>query len=115
MFRAGGDQPAGERSKNRPRAQQYMESAPPDRRGGMGEVYEGVETNTGDPVASIPALAAYADPKVKELFLSEARNFVRLSKAHPALVQYRVCAEEPQLRESSSSWSSSTANPCRTR
>ncbi|HEX3485403.1 MAG TPA: serine/threonine-protein kinase [Micropepsaceae bacterium] len=68
--------------------------------GGMGEVYEGIETNTGDRVAIkflLPRLTA--DPKVKELFLSEARNFVRLSKAHPALVQYRVCAEEPQLRE----------------
>ena len=68
--------------------------------GGMGEVYEGIESNTGEPVAIkflLPRLTA--DPKVKELFLSEARNFVRLSKAHPALVQYRVCAEEPQLRE----------------
>lgn len=68
--------------------------------GGMGEVYEGIETNTGEPVAIkflLPRLTA--EPKVKELFLSEARNFVRLSKAHPALVQYRVCAEEPQLRE----------------
>src|SRR5207248_5979982 len=68
--------------------------------GGMGEVYEGVESNTGEPVAIkflLPRLVA--DSTIKELFLSEARNFVRLSKAHPALVQYRVCAEDPQLGE----------------
>lgn len=68
--------------------------------GGMGEVYEGVETNTGEPVAIKFLLPRFvADSTIKELFLSEARNFVRLSKAHPALVQYRVCAEDPQIGE----------------
>ncbi|HXJ00395.1 MAG TPA: serine/threonine-protein kinase [Micropepsaceae bacterium] len=69
-------------------------------RGGMGEVYEGIETNTGEPVAIkflLPRLTA--DPQIKELFLSEARNFVRVSKTHSALVQYRVCAEDPVLGE----------------
>jgi len=68
--------------------------------GGMGEVYEGVETNTGEPVAIKFLLPRFlADSTIKELFLSEARNFVRLSKSHPALVQYRVCAEDPQIGE----------------
>jgi eukaryotic-like serine/threonine-protein kinase len=68
--------------------------------GGMGEVYEGVETNTGEPVAIKFLLPRFvADSTIKELFLSEARNFVRLSKAHPALVQYRVCAEDPRIGE----------------
>jgi predicted Ser/Thr protein kinase len=69
-------------------------------RGGMGEVYEGIETNTGEPVAIkflLPRLTA--DPQIKELFLSEASNFVRVSKTHSALVQYRVCAEDPMLGE----------------
>ena len=68
--------------------------------GGMGEVYEGVETNTGEPVAIkflLPRLTA--DREIRELFLSEARNFVRISKMHSALVQYRVCAEDPTLGE----------------
>ena len=43
-------------------------------RGGMGEVYEGTEINTGERVAIkiiLPHLAA--DPKMQQLFLREAR------------------------------------------
>ena len=41
----------------------------------------------------LPALAA--DPNVMAMFRKEARTLTRLS--HPALVQYRVLAQEPQL------------------
>jgi serine/threonine-protein kinase len=65
-------------------------------RGGMGEVYEGVNVNTDERVAIkviLPALAA--DPNVQALFRKEARTLTRLH--HPALVQYRVLAQEPGL------------------
>ncbi|HTI67504.1 MAG TPA: protein kinase [Caulobacteraceae bacterium] len=65
-------------------------------RGGMGEVYEGVNVNTDERVAikvMLPHLAA--DPKVQALFRKEARILTEL--AHPALVRYRVLAHEPQL------------------
>ena len=65
-------------------------------RGGMGEVFEGVNVNTDERVAikvMLPALAA--DPNVQAMFRKEARTLTRLS--HPALVQYRVLAQEPQL------------------
>lgn len=65
-------------------------------RGGMGEVYEGVNVNTDERVAIkviLPHLAA--DPSVVSMFRKEARTLTRLS--HPALVQYRVLAQEPTL------------------
>jgi serine/threonine-protein kinase len=65
-------------------------------RGGMGEVFEGINVTSDERVAikvMLPALAA--DPNVIAMFRKEARTLTRLS--HPALVQYRVLAQEPQL------------------
>lgn len=65
-------------------------------RGGMGEVFEGINITSDERVAikvMLPALAA--DPDVQAMFRREARTLTRLS--HPALVQYRVLAQEPQL------------------
>lgn len=66
-------------------------------RGGMGEVYEGVNVNDEhDRVAvkvMLPQLAA--DPNVQAMFRKEARTLTRLS--HAAVVQYRVLAQEPRL------------------
>jgi serine/threonine-protein kinase len=66
-------------------------------RGGMGEVYEGVNVNDDQERVAIkvilPSLAA--DPNVRAMFLKEARTLTRL--AHPALVRYRVMAQEPTL------------------
>lgn len=65
-------------------------------RGGMGEVYEGINVNSDERVAIkviLPHLAA--DPNVQAMFRKEARTLTRLS--HPALVQYRVLAVEPVL------------------
>ena len=65
-------------------------------RGGMGEVFEGVNVNSDERVAIkviLPALAA--DPNVQAMFRKEAKTLTRLS--HPALVQYRVLAQEPRL------------------
>ncbi len=64
--------------------------------GGMGEVWEGVNTHTDERVAikvMLPQLAA--DPNVQAMFRKEARTLTRLS--HPALVAYRVLAIEPTL------------------
>ncbi|CAN7248421.1 serine/threonine-protein kinase [Phenylobacterium sp. LjRoot225] len=65
-------------------------------RGGMGEVYEGFNVNTEERVAikvMLPALAA--DRNVQAMFFKEARTLTRLH--HPAVVQYRVLAQEPAL------------------
>ncbi|MDB5445435.1 MAG: hypothetical protein JWQ97_752 [Phenylobacterium sp.] len=65
-------------------------------RGGMGEVYEGININTDERVAikvMLPSLAA--DPNVQAMFRKEARTLTRLH--HPAVVQYRVLAQEPSL------------------
>lgn len=65
-------------------------------RGGMGEVFEGVNVNTDERVAikvMLPAMAA--DEKVIALFRREARTLTKLQ--HDALVSYRVLAQEPQL------------------
>ena len=65
-------------------------------RGGMGEVFEGVNSQTEEKVAIkviLPALAA--DPKVEAMFRKEAKTLTKLS--HPALVQYRVLAHDPNL------------------
>jgi serine/threonine protein kinase len=65
-------------------------------RGGMGEVYEGVNVNTDERVAIKVILEHLAeDPKVQALFRAEASVLTRLS--HDALVQYRVMAREPTL------------------
>jgi serine/threonine-protein kinase len=66
-------------------------------RGGMGEVYEGVNVNTDERVAIKVILSHLAeDPNVQAMFRKEARTLTRLS--HPALVQYRVLAQEPNYR-----------------
>ncbi len=65
-------------------------------RGGMGEVYEGVNIHTDERVAikaMLPALAA--DPNIQKLFRNEAATLTRLT--HPALVRYRGLTKEPQL------------------
>lgn len=65
-------------------------------RGGMGEVFEGVNVNSEERVAikvMLPQLAA--DPQVISMFRREARTLTRLQ--HEALVSYRVLAHEPQL------------------
>jgi len=65
-------------------------------RGGMGDVYEGVNVETDDRVA-IKAIRRHlaSDPKIAALFRKEARVLTQLS--HPAIVHYRVLAREPQL------------------
>lgn len=66
-------------------------------RGGMGEVYEGVNINTDERVAIKVMLSHLAlDPNVQAMFRKEARTLTRLQ--HPALVQYRVLAQEPTLK-----------------
>jgi serine/threonine-protein kinase len=65
-------------------------------RGGMGEVFEGVNINSDERVAIkviLPALAA--DANVVQLFKNEAKTLMKLT--HPALVKYRTIATEPQL------------------
>jgi len=65
-------------------------------RGGMGEVYEGVNVNTDERVAIKVILEHLAqDPKVQALFRAEANVLTRLT--HEALVQYRLMAREPTL------------------
>src|SRR4051794_38978604 len=64
-------------------------------RGGMGEVFEGVNVTSDERVAikvMLPSLAA--DPNVIAMFHREARAMTRLQ--HEALVQYRVLAQEPR-------------------
>jgi len=66
-------------------------------RGGMGEVFEGVNVNHTDEKVAIkvilPQLAA--DPNVVALFRKEARILTQLN--HEALVCYRVLASDPTL------------------
>jgi hypothetical protein len=66
-------------------------------RGGMGEVFEGVNINQDDERVAIKVILPHlaADPNVLAMFRKEARTLTRLS--HPALVQYRTLAQEPQL------------------
>lgn len=65
-------------------------------RGGMGEVYEGVNSLTEERVAIKVILPHLANnPSVQAMFRKEARTLTELS--HSALVQYRVLAEEPAL------------------
>ena len=66
-------------------------------RGGMAEVYEGLNVLTGERVAIkviLPHLAE--DALVEAMFLREARTLLRLG--HPAVVQYRLAAREPSLK-----------------
>jgi serine/threonine-protein kinase len=69
--------------------------------GGMGEVYEAFVKATQETVAIkflLPQLAA--DETIQGLFLLEARTLVKLSSdANTALVQYRACANDPNLDE----------------
>ncbi len=65
-------------------------------RGGMGEVFVGCNVNVDEKVAikvMLPALAG--DEKIVAMFRKEARTLTKLN--HPALVQYRVLAQEPVL------------------
>jgi serine/threonine-protein kinase len=65
-------------------------------RGGMGEVFEGINVNSDERVAikvMLPALAA--DANVIALFRKEAKTLTKFS--HDALVKYRTLAQEPQL------------------
>lgn len=65
-------------------------------RGGMGEVFEGINVSSEERVAikvMLPSLAA--DANVIAMFRKEARTLTKLQ--HEALVQYRVLAQEPQL------------------
>ncbi len=65
-------------------------------RGGMGEVYEGVNVNTEERVAIKVILQHLAaDPNVRQMFLREAQTLTKLG--HPALVAYRLAAQEPTL------------------
>jgi len=66
-------------------------------RGGMGEVFEGVNINSEDERVAIKVILPHlaSDPSVLAMFRKEARTLTRLS--HPALVQYRTLAQEPQL------------------
>jgi serine/threonine-protein kinase len=64
-------------------------------RGGMGEVFDGVNVHTDERVAikvMLPALAN--DEKVIAMFRKEAKTLTKLH--HQALVGYRVLAQEPQ-------------------
>ncbi|TCP33700.1 serine/threonine-protein kinase [Sphingomonas sp. BK235] len=65
-------------------------------RGGMGEVFEGVNVETEERVA-IKAIRSHlaSDPGVVALFRKEARVLTQF--AHPAIVQYRVFARDPVL------------------
>ncbi len=65
-------------------------------RGGMGEVFEGVNIESDERVA-IKAMRSHlaADPKVLAMFRKEAQVLTRI--AHPAIVQYRVLARDPEL------------------
>lgn len=65
-------------------------------RGGMGEVFEGVNVESDERVA-IKAMRSHlaADPKVRAMFRKEAQVLTRI--AHPAIVQYRVLARDPEL------------------
>lgn len=66
-------------------------------RGGMGQVFEGVNINNEDERVAIKVILPHLarDPNVLAMFRKEARTLTRLS--HPALVQYRTLAMEPQL------------------
>lgn len=66
-------------------------------RGGMGQVFEGVNINNDEERVAIKVILPHLarDPNVLAMFRKEARTLTRLS--HAALVQYRTLAMEPQL------------------
>ena len=66
-------------------------------RGGMGEVFEGVNVNAEDDRVAIKVMLPHlaADPLVQAMFSKEAKTLTRLR--HPGLVQYRLLGREPQL------------------
>jgi serine/threonine-protein kinase len=66
-------------------------------RGGMGEVYEGVNVNAEDDRVAIKVMLPHlaADPLVQAMFAKEAKTLTRLR--HPGLVQYRLLGREPNL------------------
>ena len=66
-------------------------------RGGMGEVFEGVNVNAEDDHVAIKVMLPHlaADPLVQAMFSKEAKTLTRLR--HPGLVQYRMLGREPQL------------------
>jgi len=66
-------------------------------RGGMGEVYEGFNINNLDERVAIKVILPHlaADPNVLAMFRKEAGTLTRL--IHPALVQYRVQTQDPDL------------------
>jgi len=66
-------------------------------RGGMGEVFEGVNVNADDDRVAIKVMLPHlaADPLVQAMFSKEAKTLTRLR--HPGLVQYRMLGREPQL------------------
>lgn len=66
-------------------------------KGGMGEVFEGSNVNYAEERVAIKVILPHlaADPAIQAMFYKEARTLTRLT--HPALVQYRTMAREPQL------------------
>src|SRR5436190_637388 len=66
-------------------------------RGGMGEVFEGVNVNADDDRVAIKVMLPHlaADPLVQAMFSKEAKTLTRLR--HEGLVQYRMLGREPQL------------------
>ncbi|MET0251600.1 MAG: protein kinase, partial [Novosphingobium sp.] len=66
-------------------------------RGGMGEVFEGVNVNAEDDRVAIKVMLPHlaADPLVQAMFSKEAKTLTRLR--HPGLVQYRLLGREPNL------------------
>lgn len=67
-------------------------------RGGMGEVFEGVNIYQDDERVAIKVILPHlaADPNVLAMFRKEAHTLTKVS--HPALVQYRTLAQEPSLQ-----------------
>lgn len=66
----------------------------PVARGGMGQVFAGVNVETDERVAiKVVHRHLASDPRVQAMFRKEARILTQLS--HPAIVQYRVLARDP--------------------
>ncbi|AHE55393.1 serine/threonine-protein kinase [Sphingomonas sanxanigenens] len=66
----------------------------PVARGGMGQVFAGVNVETDERVAiKVVHRHLASDPRVQTMFRKEARILTQLS--HPAIVQYRVLARDP--------------------
>lgn len=65
-------------------------------RGGMGEVFEGINVESDERVA-IKAIRSHLaqEDKIVAMFRKEARVLTQI--AHPAIVQYRVLARDPML------------------